>query len=160
MHDGSPARFDDKSEADLEQRLAAPAQLADAAVNSNEPLDFFIKEDGIEYAGRHVIVDLWGAQRLDDLAHIETSLRRAAIDAGATILSSDFHRFQPNGGVSGMLVLAESHISIHTWPERAFAAVDVFMCGICKPERTIAVLKAAFSPQTTAVNSLKRGVTA
>ena len=62
----------------------------------------------------------------------------------ATILHSHFHHFGPDGGVSGVVVLAESHISIHTWPERDFAAVDIFMCGACDPYRSLPVLKAAF----------------
>ncbi len=79
----------------------------------------------------------WGAKNLDDPELIEKSLRDAAEAAGATILHGHFHHFTPNGGVSGVLVLAESHISIHTWPERSFAAVDVFMCGACDPLKTL-----------------------
>ena len=77
-------------------------------------------------------------------AHIDAALKEAAIIAGATILHSHFHHFSPNGGVSGVLVLAESHISIHTWPERDFAALDIFMCGACDPHLAIPVLKRAF----------------
>ena len=87
------------------------------------------------YAGMHLLVDLWGATNLNDPAHIDAALREAAEAAGATILHGHFHHFSPNGGVSGVLVLAESHISIHTWPERDFAAVDIFMCGACDPRR-------------------------
>ena len=60
-------------------------------------------------------------------------------------------------GVSGVVVLAESHISIHTWPERDFAAVDIFMCGACDPHKAIPVLKAAFSPARIDVNEQRRG---
>ncbi|MEM0985498.1 MAG: adenosylmethionine decarboxylase [Pseudomonadota bacterium] len=121
-------------------------------------LDFFIKRDGQTYAGTHLIIDLWDAEHLDDPEHIETSLIRAAEAAGATVLSSDFHIFTPNNGVSGVVVLAESHISIHTWPERSFAAVDVFMCGDAAPMKTIDVLKRAFAPGRIGLQEIKRGL--
>ena len=79
-------------------------------------------------AGVHLIVDLYEAQHLDDIDHIEATLRRCVQAASATLLHIHLHHFQPNG-VSGVAVLAESHISIHTWPEAGYAALDVFMCG-------------------------------
>ena len=98
---------------------------ADACV-SEEQRDYFVEKDGQRFAGTHLLVDLWGASNLADPALIDTALRLAAVQAGATILHSHFHHFTPNGGVSGVVVLAESHISIHTWPEREFAAIDIF----------------------------------
>jgi S-adenosylmethionine decarboxylase len=89
--------------------------------------------------------------------HIDRALREAAVTAGATILHSHFHHFTPNGGVSGVVVLAESHISIHTWPERDYAAVDLFMCGACDPNDSIPVLQAAFSPLSIDVEEKRRG---
>jgi S-adenosylmethionine decarboxylase len=89
--------------------------------------DYFVEHDGVRFAGTHLLVDIWGASKLDNPVHIETALREAALVAGATVLHSHFHHFTPNGGVSGVVVLAESHISIHTWPERNFAAIDVEM---------------------------------
>ena len=97
--------------------------------------DYFVEKDGVKFAGMHLLVDLWGASNLCDPDHIDRALRDAAEAAGATILHGHFHHFSPNGGVSGVLVLAESHISIHTWPERDFAAIDIFMCGACNPYR-------------------------
>jgi S-adenosylmethionine decarboxylase len=73
-------------------------------------------------------------------------------------LHSHFHHFTPNGGVSGVVVLAESHISIHTWPERDFAALDVFMCGNCDPYKVIPFLKAAFKPDSVEVGEQRRGL--
>ncbi|OJY76862.1 MAG: S-adenosylmethionine decarboxylase proenzyme [Rhodospirillales bacterium 70-18] len=122
-----------------------------------ERTDYFVERDGMKFAGMHLLVDLWGAGRLDDPQHIDAALREAALIAGATILHSHFHHFTPNGGVSGVVVLAESHISIHTWPERDFAAVDIFMCGACDPHKAIPVLKAAFSPSRTDVDEQRRG---
>jgi S-adenosylmethionine decarboxylase len=67
------------------------------------------------------------------------------------------HPFEPNGGISGVAVLAESHISIHSWPERRYAALDVFMCGDAEPERCIDVMRKAFRPKRIAVQELLRG---
>ncbi|MBV8097389.1 MAG: adenosylmethionine decarboxylase, partial [Acetobacteraceae bacterium] len=104
--------------------------------------DYFVQKDGVKFAGTHLLVDLWGAKNLTDPALIEAALRRGAEAANATILHGHFHHFSPDGGVSGVLVLAESHISIHTWPERDFAAIDIFMCGACDPYRSLPALKA------------------
>ena len=123
----------------------------------DEQKDYFIQRDGMTFAGMHLLVDLWGASNLDDPAHIDAALRKAAITAGATILHSHFHHFTPNGGVSGVVVLAESHISIHTWPERDFAAVDIFMCGACDPHLSIPVLRAAFAPDRVDFSEQRRG---
>ncbi len=122
-----------------------------------ERKDYFVERDGMKYAGTHLLIDLWDASRLDDPDGIDTALREAAVRAGATILHSHFHHFTPNGGVSGVVVLAESHISIHTWPERQFAAVDVFMCGACDPHLAIPVLQGAFEPGRIDVDEQRRG---
>jgi S-adenosylmethionine decarboxylase len=113
--------------------------------------DYFIERDGVRYAGTHLLIDLFGAQRLDDLKHIKETLKRCVEVAGATLLHIHLHHFTPNGGVSGVAVLSESHISIHSWPEVGYAALDVFMCGEAKPHETVAVLKAAFKPESVVV---------
>ena len=123
-----------------------------------EQKDYFKLKDGVKFAGTHLLLDLWGAENLADPNHIDRALREAAVTAGATILHSHFHHFSPNGGVSGVVVLAESHISIHTWPERDFAAVDIFMCGDCNPYDSIPVLKAAFTPDSVQVGEQRRGL--
>lgn len=119
--------------------------------------DYFVEKDGVKFAGMHLLVDLWGAQNLCDPHLIDRALRDAAEAAGATILHSHFHHFSPNGGVSGVVVLAESHISIHTWPERDFAAIDIFMCGACDPYRSLPVLKDAFRPDSVNLTEQRRG---
>jgi S-adenosylmethionine decarboxylase len=119
--------------------------------------DYWIERDGQRFAGMHLLVDLWGAKNLSEPDHIDRALREAAIVAGATILHSHFHHFTPNGGVSGVLVLAESHISIHTWPEKNFAAIDIFMCGDCNPHLGIPVIEAAFSPARIDLDEQRRG---
>ncbi|MDR3533183.1 MAG: adenosylmethionine decarboxylase [Rhodopila sp.] len=122
--------------------------------------DYFVQRDGVKFAGTHLLVDLWGASNLGDPDHIDRALRNAAEAAGATILHGHFHHFSPNGGVSGVLVLAESHISIHTWPERNFAAIDIFMCGACNPYDGLPALKAAFQPQSINLGEQRRGLIA
>ncbi len=119
--------------------------------------DHFVEKDGMFFAGTHLLVDLWGASNLSDPGLIDEVLRKAATHAGATILHSHFHHFTPNGGVSGVVVLAESHISIHTWPEREFAAVDIFMCGTCDPHDAVPVLRAAFQPDRLDLDEQRRG---
>ena len=119
--------------------------------------DYFVEKDGQKFAGMHLLVDLWGATNLCDPDHIDRALREAAEAANATILHGHFHHFSPNGGVSGVLVLAESHISIHTWPEAGYAALDVFMCGSADPDACVPVLKEAFSAKRVGVNELLRG---
>ena len=82
----------------------------------------------------------------------------AAEAAGATFLAAHLQRFAGNGGISGVLVLAESHMSIHTWPERGFAAIDIFMCGACDPYSAVPVLERAFGPEAMHVNEQRRGL--
>ena len=110
------------------------------------------------FAGTHLIADLWHAAHLDDLPHVEQALRLATEGAGATVLKIDLHNLNPNGGMSSIAVLAESHISFHTWPEVSYAAVDVFMCGAAQPHRAIEVLREAFLPGLVTVAEHKRGV--
>ncbi|MCX8134067.1 MAG: adenosylmethionine decarboxylase [Roseococcus sp.] len=124
----------------------------------SEQKDYFVERNGVRFAGTHLIVDLWGATNLDDPGHIDAVLREAAIATGATILHGHFHHFSPNGGVSGVLVLAESHVSIHTWPERDYAALDIFVCGECDPYRAIEHLKRGFLPERVQLAEHKRGL--
>ena len=135
--------------------LPKAAKLAPAAVEEAD--DHFIVKDGVRCAGAHLIVDLYDGEKLDDIGHIDAALRRCVEAAGATLLHIHLHHFEPNGGVSGVAVLAESHISIHTWPERGYAAIDIFMCGNANPDRCVPVLRQAFTPKQTAVSELLRG---
>jgi S-adenosylmethionine decarboxylase len=121
------------------------------------PKDHFILRNGIEFAGTHLLLDLWDANRLDDIEHIENAMRECVDVCGATLLHIHLHHFSPSGGVSGVAVLAESHISVHTWPERNYAAFDVFMCGEARPENAIVALKNAFQPQRIEVFEELRG---
>lgn len=128
-----------------------------AAPPEHDRKDHFIERDGVRFAGTHLIIDLYGARRLDDLAHIERTLKRCVEVAGATLLHVHLHHVTPTGGVSGVAVLSESHISIHSWPEADYAALDIFMCGDAKPELAIGVLQEAFDPKNIMVGEHLRG---
>jgi S-adenosylmethionine decarboxylase len=127
------------------------------AVPAQDRPDHFAVRNGVPCAGVHLIVDLHDAVRLDDIGHVEATLRRCVEAARATLLHIHVHHFQPNG-ISGVAVLAESHISIHTWPDAGYAALDVFMCGSANPDACIPVLREAFSAKRIGVNELLRGV--
>ena len=119
--------------------------------------DHFIKRDGKEYAGSHIIIDLHGARNLTDKDRMEAAFLRCIKECGATLLHIHLHAFLPSGGLSGVAVLAESHISVHTWPERDYAAFDVFMCGDAEPMKAVEILKEAFSADRADVTELLRG---
>ena len=137
--------------------LQAGAATCTPITQSDENLDHLIIRDGVAYAGTHLIIDLWGASHLDELPRMEKAFIDCVNECGATLLHIHMHHFTPNGGVSGVAVLAESHISVHTWPERDYAAFDVFMCGDAKPELAVEILRKAFSPTRIEVGENLRG---
>jgi S-adenosylmethionine decarboxylase len=108
-------------------------------------------------AGTHLLADFEGVapSLLTDAAAIEDVLRQAALAAGARILHGHFHTFGVGGGVTGVLLLAESHISIHTWPEDGFAALDIFMCGAARPALALARIEAVLKGRA-AVRTVER----
>ena len=111
-----------------------------------------------DMVGKHCILELYDCDpaRLDDEAFLRTTITTAAKRAGATLLNLITHSFEPQG-VTGLALLAESHISIHTWPESGYAAVDVFTCGDhTMPEQACAVLSEAFQSKRQALRSFLR----
>ena len=108
--------------------------------------------------GTHLLADLSGIapERLRDGAALEQLLRGAAIAAGAQVLHSHFHSFGAGMGVTGVVLLAESHISIHTWPECGFAAVDIFMCGAARPQLALGAIKEALQAPHCQLQSVRR----
>ncbi len=125
--------------------------------HAESPKDYFKERDGVKFAGVHLIIDCIGAKNLDSLEKVELCLRDAIKAAGATLLHIHLHHFTPNGGISGVAVLAESHISIHSWPENGYAALDVFMCGDADPQKTIDIFQATFEPDELRSQELLRG---
>ncbi|GAB3375732.1 adenosylmethionine decarboxylase [Spongiibacter taiwanensis] len=142
---------------DLMPQLEASAASCTPISQSDENLDHFIIRDGVAFAGTHLIIDLWGASHLDDIPRMEQAFLDCVRECGATLLHIHMHHFTPNGGISGVAVLAESHISVHTWPERDYAAFDVFMCGDAKPELAVGILQKAFNPSRVEVGENLRG---
>lgn len=112
-------------------------------------------------SGWHFLADFHGvaANLLSDSTALERILRTSAEAAQAHILFTHFHQFGEHAGITGVLLLAESHISLHTWPEYGFAALDIFMCGQAEPERALALLRQAFAPASERVQRVLRGGT-
>lgn len=127
---------------------------------NNLETDFFTTCDvtGDQLAGKHILVDLWQVSNMDNLNLIQETLEQSAIVAGATILHSYYHPFGEEMGVSGVTVLSESHISIHTWPERQFAAIDIFMCGKCDSKVALDYIIKSFKPGKVTTNTNSRGL--
>ncbi len=153
-HPGAPRRRPDHA------HTVFPVSGAGGPEAASVVPDHFARQDGQVFAGTHVLLDLWGASHLDDARYIERAMRRAVEVSGATLLHIHLHRFGDGGGVTGVAVLAESHLSVHTWPERGFAAFDVFMCGECRPELAAETLRNAFEPARAELSVERRGVVA
>ncbi|SFJ51325.1 adenosylmethionine decarboxylase [Jannaschia pohangensis] len=107
--------------------------------------------------GRHLILEHWGGNL--DPETLAEAMEAAAVAAGATVLSRHFHPFE-GGGVTGVLMLAESHVTVHTWPEHGYAALDLFMCGDAPVEAAADHLDAALAPARTSRQIVPRGVPA
>ncbi len=118
--------------------------------------DHFIRKDGKVFAGTHLIIEVMKGTGLDCEARIQKAFRDCVDVCGATLLHIHTHKFSPQG-VSGVAVLAESHISVHTWPEIGYGAFDVFMCGDAEPWKAVDVLKEAFNTDMVEVRELLRG---
>ncbi len=118
--------------------------------------DHFIRRNGKVFAGTHLIIEVVDGEGLDDEARIEKAFRDCVDECGATLLHIHTHKFSPQG-VSGVAVLAESHISVHTWPEIGYGAFDVFMCGEATPWKAVEVLRQAFDAGEVRVRELLRG---
>lgn len=116
-----------------------------------------VTNNGITYAGKHLLIDLYDCAVHGTLEEIENVMKASCINTGATILYSYLHPFN-TGGVSGAVILAESHESIHTWPEERFVSLDIFVCGDCDPYKAVPILKEWFKPSKTNIKLEIRGV--
>lgn len=113
----------------------------------------------METVGQHCLFDAYGidAAWAKDAKQIEALLIEAALAAEATILGSHFHTFGEGGGVTGVLLLAESHLSIHTWPEYHYAALDIFMCGQHRIDAAVQLLRTQLQAKHTHTTVVSRG---
>jgi S-adenosylmethionine decarboxylase proenzyme len=110
--------------------------------------------------GRHLIAELSDCpgELLNDSAILEKAMKEAARISGATVVNSAFHRYNPQG-LSGIIIIAESHLSVHTWPEYGYAAIDCFTCGTSvDPWKALDYLKSALKCGSMAVSEIKRGI--
>ncbi len=114
----------------------------------------------MEALGRHLIIELYGCdkKKLNDIDLLARMLKDSTKAANATLLGIQVHPLTPQG-ISGVVVLAESHISIHTWPELGYASLDIYTCGShAKPEEALKVIREYLSPRIVNVMEIKRGV--
>lgn len=109
--------------------------------------------------GRHVLMDLEGvdAALASDVAYLLEHAKAAATQAGAKVIGSHAHSFGPGQGVAGVILLAESHLTFHTWPEHNVATLDAFMCGSCQPELAMELLAMALKAQVSRARVVLRG---
>lgn len=109
--------------------------------------------------GRHLLMELedCNEETLNDLETLKAAMLAAADEAGATVLGESFHRFAPHG-ISGVVVVAESHLFIHTWPEYGYAAADIFTCGTTvHPEKAAEILVEKLGARTHSIQEIQRG---
>ncbi len=126
-----------------------------------QPLKAF-EQDGVEEVnlGQHVLAEFFECDPniLNSIDKVEKYMIDAALECGATIVQKCFHMFNPYG-VSGVVIISESHLAIHTWPELGYAAVDLFTCGDkCDPKISYEFLKKKFHCQNATFTELKRGI--
>ena len=110
--------------------------------------------------GKHLLLELndCNPKLLNDISFIREIMLAAANESGATVLGESFHQFSPQG-VSGVILIAESHLSVHTWPEHGYAGADIFTCGTrVKPEKAAAVIIERLKPRTHSIILMDRGI--
>lgn len=110
--------------------------------------------------GRHILAEYYNCDisTLDNISLLEDCMREAVLASGATIIDTKFHQFSPYG-VSGVIVIAESHMAIHTWPEFGYAAIDFFTCGDrVDPWKAFDYMEKTLKPLTHSSKELKRGL--
>lgn len=108
--------------------------------------------------GRHLILELWGCRNLNSTEIVERALRDVVRACDLTLLDLNVYPFTPVG-VTGVAVVSESHVLVHTWPEYGYAAVDVFTCGDrANPEAAIPLLRNHFEPERVQIMEINRGI--
>lgn len=109
-----------------------------------------------QHAGTHLIADFWGVKLIDNAKAIKNILMETARITKTTPLGIKIHKFSPQG-ITGFILLSESHISIHTWPEWNYVAIDIFACGLnSQPKEGLAYLKKEFQPKKVHIKTINR----
>lgn len=117
----------------------------------------WIKTKKQKHAGIHLIADFWGSRNIEEPKKLRAILITAAKKAKNTPLEVTIHKFLPRG-ITGVILLAESHIALHSWPEREYLAIDIFTCGEKKmPRKALEYLRKVYNPKKIEVNTIKRG---
>ena len=109
---------------------------------------------------KHLLLELkdCNTELLNNIEYLKNVLTEVAVQIGATVIKDSFYQFSPQG-ISGVIIIAESHISIHTWPEHNYAAVDVFTCGeVIEPRDAVKPLADKLKARSTSYIELKRGI--
>ena len=109
--------------------------------------------------GKHLLLELKDCDKevLNDISFLKSVLLAAADEAGAIVLGESFHRFNPHG-VSGVVIISESHLCIHTWPEHGYAAVDIFTCGdSVQPQKAAEILISKLGSKNHSMLEIQRG---
>ena len=115
----------------------------------------------MEAIGQQIILELEGCPRnlLTNKDFVSQTLNKAAAEMGATVVITQFHQFSPYG-ISGVVVIQESHLTIHTWPEHGYAAIDIFTCGDIEMQKGVNFLTQAFAAKNAASKTIPRGLVA
>ncbi len=124
--------------------------------SQNSGADRLVRRGTRAFAGVHLLIDVRKGRGFDDEARVRQAVLDCVSACDATLLHLHMHRFSPQG-ITGVAVLAESHIAVHTWPEHGYAAFDIFMCGSGRPEKAVAVLARAFETEDISVREIMRG---
>lgn len=119
-------------------------------------LDALDTGTNLAIAGKHVILECKGQHATLSEHDLKKLMIKAACVGGATVVGSHFHTFGVGQGLTGVVLLAESHITVHTWPESQYAAFDIFMCGSCDPQAAAKVICNQFPNDASTIRSLER----
>ena len=115
------------------------------------------RKNKTKYAGIHLIAEFWGGKVIENSREIERILIESAKRGGNTPLKVTIHKFSPQG-ITGVVLLAESHIALHSWPEIDYLAIDIFTCGEkAMPQKALECLKEKFQPKRVQIQKIKRG---
>jgi len=120
-------------------------------------IQWVITKNQTKYSGIHLIAEFWYGKVIEDPKRIKKILIKAVKEANNTPLKIAIHKFQPQG-ITGIVLLAESHIALHTWPENNYVAIDIYTCGDKgTPEKALEYLKKEFQPKKVEIKKIKRG---